>query len=844
MSVALAIARRELRGGLRGFRIFLACLALGVAAIAAVGTVREAIREGLSREGARILGGDAELEFTYRFATAAERDWMAAHAEAVAEIADFRSMAAVTRPDGSRDRTLVQVKAVDGAYPLYGAVVLDPPMPLAEALAGRELPGLVAERVLVDRLGLAIGDRLRLGTKDFELRAVLVAEPDAAAAGIRLGPRVILSRPALEGSGLLGPGTLFETEYGLRLAPGADLARLRADFEAAFPEAGARWRDRRNGAPGVERFVDRLGAFLILVGLAALAVGGVGVSSAVRAYLEGRIETIATLKTLGATGRTIMRAYLAQIGALAVLGTALGLVLGAGLPVLFGPAIERVLPLPARFALYPGPMAEAALYGLLVALIFTLWPLARAREVRAAALFRHTGGIGGLPRRGWVALTLGLAAGLVALAGWFAGNWALALWTAAGVAASLGLLALAARGVRGLARRLARGGLARNRPALRLALAAVAAPGGETLPAVLALGLGLTVLATVGQIDANLRGLIARELPRAAPAYFIVDIQNHQLDAFLALARSQPGVERVETAPMLRGIITRLNGVPAREARIDPRAAWVLRGDRGVTYAAAPPPGTRITEGAWWPADYSGPPLVSFAEEEGRQLGLRLGDTITVNVLGREITATVASFREVNFRDMGINFLMVFDPQVMAGAPHTHLATIHAAPGTEGPLLRALADAFPNITAVAVRDALARVAAALGDLATATRWAAGAVLAAGLVVLIGAAAAGERQRRYEAAVLKTLGATRRRILASFALRAGLLGLAAGLVAILASGAAGWAVLRFVMEADFVPAPGPALAILAAGTLASLLAGLAFALRPLAARPAHVLRERG
>jgi putative ABC transport system permease protein len=337
--------------------------------------------------------------------------------------------------------------------------------------------------------------------------------------------------------------------------------------------------------------------------------------------------------------------------------------------------------------------------------------------------------------------------------------------------------------------------------------------------------------------------LVAEELPDRAPAYFFVDIQNDQLADFKGAALAFPGVDSLDTAPMLRGVITRINGIDADKVPIAPGAAWVLQGDRGVTYAATPPPGTVITEGIWWPADYAGPPLLSFAEEEGREMGLRLGDTLTVNVLGREVTATIASFRVVDFRNMGINFLMVFDPGVMQGAPHTHIATVYARPEAEAPLLRALADRFPNITAVRVRDAVDRVSAALSDIAMATRWAAGAVLLTGFVVLVGAAAAGERRRVFEAAVLKTLGASRARILESLALRSAILGAAAGVVAILAGAAAAWAVMVFVMEARFGFEPVSALLIVAGGAMASLLAGLAFALRPLAARPARVLRAR-
>jgi putative ABC transport system permease protein len=837
LPVAARIARRELRGGLRGFYVFLVCLALGVAAIAAVGSVRVSIQRGLQEEGAVLLGGDAAMSFTYRYADEAERAWMAEKSTRVSEIVDFRSMAVVER-DGGTERALTQVKGVDGAYPLHGAVVLDPPLPLDQALEGDRA---VMARVLADRLGLAVGDSFRLGTKGFTLSAILERAPDDAGGGFGLGPPTLLRTAALEGAGLLAPGTLFETEYRLALPAGSDLAALEAEAEGLFRDSGMRWRDSRNGAPGMARFVDRSGAFLMLVGLAGLAVGGVGVSAAVRSYLDGKTEVIATLKTLGAEGRTILWAYLIQIAALAVLGIAIGLVLGALAPLVLAPLIEARLPLPVRFALYPGPLAEAALYGALTALLFTLWPLARTGEIRAAALFREVSGRAWVwPRGPVIGLTVGLAAALIAAAAWFSGVPHLALWAAAGIVMALGLLLLSALAARAMARRGARARALRGRTALRLALGAVGGPGGEAASVVLSLGLGLSVLAAVGQIQANLSRGIAEELPAVAPSYFMVDIQTDQLPGFLDRLQSDPGVHKVQTAPMLRGIITRINGVPAREAVGE---HWVIRGDRGVTYSATPPEGTVITAGQWWPEDYAGPPQMSFAAEEAEEMGLKLGDRVTVNILGRDITAEITSFRVVDFSTAGIGFVMALDPAALAGAPHTHIATIYADEASEAPILRDLAQAYPNITAIRVRDAIDRVSEVLSGLAAAITYSAGATLVTGLFVLIGAAAAGQRARLFEAAVLKTVGAVRGQVLAYLALRSALLGAAAGLVAIVAGGIAGWAVTVFVMDSAYRFEPVSALAIVAGGVLATLLAGLGFAWGPLAVRPARVLRAR-
>lgn len=832
-------ARRELRGGLKGFRIFLACLALGVAAIAAVGSVRSAIEAGLEREGAALLGGDAELDFTYRFASADELAWMNEVATAVSEIADFRSMAVVDRPEGA-ERGLTQIKAVDDAYPLIGAVELTPDMPLDVALAGQDgLPGAVMERALIDRLGLSVGDIFRLGTQDFKLSAELSREPDSAAGGFALGPRTIVLRTSLENAQLLASGTLFSSKYRLTLPEGTDLQALESDARARFENSGLRWTDSRNGAPGVSEFVDRLGAFLVLVGLSGLAVGGVGVSAAVRAYLAEKTSVIATLRTLGAERSTIFQTYFLQIGALSLLGIAIGVTLGAFIPIALAPIIEARLPIPASFALFPVPLIEAAIYGLLTAFVFTLWPLARAEDVRAATLFRDALGTARiLPAPRYL---LWIGAGLVALiglAGMFSGTWRLTLWTAGGIGFALALLAVAAIGIRWLARRAAP--RAKGRPALRWALGAISGPREGAASVVLSLGLGLSVLAAVGQIDGNLRNAISGNLPDVAPSYFFVDIQRDQMPGYTERLENDDAVSRIDSAPMLRGIITQINGTPAREVAGD---HWVIQGDRGLTYSETPSENTRITAGEWWPEGYTGPPQISFAAEEAEEMGIGLGDNLTINILGRDITGTITSLREVDFSTAGIGFILSMNPSALQGAPHSFISTVYADEAAEAQILRDLAGAYPNITAIRVRDAIDRVSDVLAGLAAATSYGAAATLLTGFLVLIGAAAAGTQARTYEAAVLKTLGATRARILLSFATRAALLGLGAGAVALAAGITGGWAVSNFVMDTDFTVIWPSAIAIILGGVGATLLAGLAFAWGPLAARPAHVLRGR-
>ncbi len=831
--LAWTLARRELRGGLAGFRVLILCLALGVAAIAAVGMLRAAIEGGLADQGAVILGGDAQMNFTYRFANDPEKAWMSAHAAKVSEIVDFRSMAVT-----EGDRALTQVKAVDDFWPLLGQVGLDQGS-LADAFAVRDgVPGGVLEKVLADRLGLKVGDRFKLGVQAFRLGAVLLSEPDSATVGLALGPRTLVRTVDLAKSGLIAPGTLYETDYRLVLPAGADLGALKTAAETAFRDKGMRWSDRRHAAPGVEIFVARLGSFLILVGLAGLAVGGVGVASAVRAFMAARVATIATLKVLGAEGRLVLRVYLLQIAVISGLGVAIGLVLGGGAPLLAAPLLAGVLPFPAKFALYPAPLLQAAFYGLVTGVLFAVWPLSQAVRQGAASLYR------GAAARVWPkAVHLAAMAGLLVLfvggAVWFSGSATLALGTLGGVFAALVVLALAGFGLKLLARWLARRRFVDRRPGVRWALAAIGGPRSEALAVVLSLGLGLSVLAVVGQIDANFRAAIARDLPAKAPSFFFINLQDAEVQPFLDLMHGNPAVSKVESAPMLRGLLTMINGRKARDVVGD---HWVVMGDRGISFADSPPPGTKVTAGQWWPQGYTGPAQISFAAEEAGEMKLKLGDKLVVNILGRDIAATITSFRKVDFSGAAMGFVMVMNASAVAGAPHSSIATVYAEGGAEAAILRDTSKAFPNITAISVKEAIARAVAALGAIATATVIAAGAVLVTGLVVLIGGAAAGVRGRMQEAAILKVLGATRGAILASFALRSALMGAAAGLVATLAGGIGGWAVLRLVMDLPYRFEPWSALAIVLGGMAATLLAGLVFAIAPISVRPAQELRS--
>ncbi|HEY0292020.1 MAG TPA: FtsX-like permease family protein [Hansschlegelia sp.] len=828
---------------MRGFTVFLLCLALGVAAIAGVGSLARGLTEGLAREGRTILGGDAAFSLTPNEATPAARATLDAKGR-VSEVATLRSMARAA----SGDAALVELKAVDGAWPLVGAATLDPALSLRDALAEKDgVWGAVADPALLARLDLNLGDRFSIGSLQFEARARLTAEPDRLSEGVGFGPRMVIGEAALRASGLVQPGSLVKWTYRLVLPDGARGDAAVADTIAAVereaPDSAFDARSRLNAAPQLERNVGRFTQFLTIIGLAALVVGGVGVANAVSAFVDRKRETIAVLKSLGASGGTVFLIHLAQVAALGALGIAIGLVVGAALPFVAIAALKDVVPLPLSPSIYPRELGLAAAYGALAALAFAFWPLGRAHDVPVAALFReHVAPERRLPRFGYIAATAALAAGLAGLAVFAAYDRRIATIFVGATLATFVALRLVAWAIMKLAARAPRP----RRTELRLALANVHRPGALTPSVVLSLGLGLVLMVTLTLIDSSIRRQLSNELPSRAPSFFFLDIPRADREAFAGLIRSKAPEAKLESVPMLRGSFVSIKGAPPDEASINPESRWALKGDRGVTFADAVPEGSRVVEGEWWTPDYAGAPLVSFDRRLGKALGLSIGDEIGVNVLGRTITAKVANFREIAWETIGINFFMVFSPNTFAGAPYMNLATVTfpggGADAQEFALMRDATKAFPSITAIRVKDALTSISAVVGNLAIAIRVASGVTLIASVLVLAGALAAGHRRRVYEAVILKTLGATRKRLLAAFAAEYALLGVITAVFGLAVGSVAAWGVTAGIMGIDFAFDPVGA-GFAALGALALTIAlGLVGTWRVLGEKPARHLRS--
>jgi putative ABC transport system permease protein len=832
---AFRIARRELRGGTRGLGVFLGCLVLGVTAIAAIGSVAACVTAAIRGDARDLLGGDAEARLAYRQADAAEHEYLS-RSGPVSEVATMRAMA---RTETGDRRSLIELKAVDAAYPLYGAVTLSPAQPLTDALARRNGSyGAAVDPAILGRLGLATGDHIKIGGALLQLRATIAREPDAVTGGLIFGPRVLISAEALAETGLTQPGALVTYRYRLRLPAGVDPAGWAARARAAFPEAGWQIRTFSEASPSLQRLIDRVALFLSLVGLTALLVGGVGIGNAVGGYIAGKTETIATLKCLGASTWLVFAAYFVEIMALAALGIVVALVLGAAAPLAAAPVLASVLPVSVRFAVYPLPLALAASFGLLTTLVFSLWPLAGVGQIPAAALFRDT--VDRARRRipaGVAVGTVVSVVGLAALAVLTARDRTVALWFVAGAIAAFALFRGVGTGIVLVAAKLRRP----HRPTLRLALANLHRPGAPTAQIVLSLGIGLTVLVAIALVEGNLAREVEDRLPAEAPAFFFIDIQPDQLAGFADIVRITPGA-RFDQVPMMRGRITRLNGVPVEEAAVAPEAQWALRSDRGLTYATTMPKGSRLAAGAWWPADYQGPPLVSFDAALARGMGLKVGHTLTVNLLGREITATIANLRSIDWERLGINFAMVFAPGTLEHAPQTHLAAVYLPQSEEEALARPVTERFPNISAIHVREALAAVDRIVGMIGNAVRMTALVTLAAGTLVLGGVIAAGHHRRVYDAVVLKVLGATRGTITRAFLIEHGVLGVLSALSAGALGTLAAFFLVTRLMKTDWVFLPVPLLWTVALATLLTLALGFAGTWRALGAKPAPFLRN--
>jgi len=805
LSLALSIALRELRAGAGRLSIFVLCIALGVAAVAAIGSLSASFDEALARQGRLLIGGDLSFELIHRQADSAERAALESLGE-VSESASFRAMARSAEGKSA----LVEVKAVDNAYPLYGDVSItraERPGPV-----WRDPDVVLVERTLLDRLNLDIGSKIAIGDATVTIGGILGEQPDRLADRLAYGPKLLMSRDTLAHTGLVQPGSLIRWTYRVKLpeARSADkefLVETRNNVEKQFPQSGFAIHDWTDPAPSLRRDADRFTQFISFVGLTALLLGGIGVGNAIRSYMAKKREVIATFKCLGATSRLVLLVYLIQALLLATVGIAIGLLIGALTPALLAALYADALPITLAVEPHPMPLIAAALAGLLTMVLFVLWPLGRAASVSPAVLMRaHLSEE--RERSPWPYAVGSAVAGIALFALAIAGSEERAITASISAGIVLAFLLLTGFGL--LVQRLAAKRRRAKPTSLALAIASIGGPGSLARAIAVSLGLGLGLLVATALIHRALLKEIEGNIEADAPAYYFVDVEESDIGKFGDTVKAIVPDAKLDDAPMLRGRIVALKGVPAEKVEADPDARWVLSGDRGLTYTDAVPPASTLVEGTWWPKDYSGSPLVSFDAELAKGLGLKLGDTITVNILGRNVDAKIASLRKIDWESLAINFVMVFSPNTLAGAPHRALTTLELPKGTdpalEGKVIQALSERFPLVTAVKVGDIVAAAKELLTKVMTAIKATAGVTLLIGAAVLAGAVAAGQQQRKYLAVLYKTLGATRWRIVSAELLEFGLLGLATALLSVLVATITAWALCKWAFDVTFVFSP--------------------------------------
>lgn len=831
---AWTIARRDLRGRFVGLRLLIICLFLGVATLAAIGSLTVSITEELANRGQVILGGDLEIAVSQREATPEELETL----RNSGELSETIRMQAMARLPNGDDTQLVELKGVDDVYPLYGSLSLQD----QEIAAPPQANEIYISPALAQRLSLQIKDIVDFGETSFVVTAIIDDEPDRLSEGLSLGPVAITSLEGLRSTNLIQPGSLFESKYRLKLPAETDPAELADNLTAEYKNAAWEVKTRDNGAPSTRRFIERMGQFLTLVGLASLVIAGIGVGNGVASYLRGKQGAIATLKILGADSAMIFRIYMLQILAVALVAILAGLIAGALAPLMIIELAGDVLPIRPEFALYPVPLIVSAAYGLLIAVIFALPPLSRAKLIPAAGLFRgDQRGWRNMDKATWIAVGLAIAV-IIALALSSTREPLFSIWFIIAAMAILLLLSLLGMAIRWLASKTPRP----KQPLLRLALTNLHRPGAQTGQLVVALGLGLTLFATLAAIQTSLTNEIRSTVPTEAPNFFVLDIPVERAEEFKSQVASTSAGASINIVPTLRGIITEYGGQIVSELDQIPEGAWVLRGDRGLTYSATIPEGSELTAGEWWPTDYDGPPLVSVDADQAATLGLKVGDSLTVTLLGVEIQSTVASLRSVNWRNFGFNYVLVFPPSVLANTPHNVAATIQLDGGNiaanEDSLLAALPRAFPSISMVRVKEIASQIGTILDQMATAIASAASIAIFSGIAVLIGAVAASRQARIYDSVILKLLGATRSQILSAQAIEYAVLALLLCAVALGLGLLAGWFVITQIFEFTWQPDWGVVIATLSVGAIVTLAIGLLGSIPILSAKPARALRE--
>ncbi|MEW6542676.1 MAG: FtsX-like permease family protein [Nitrospirota bacterium] len=896
------MAWRETRAAWRHFLYFFVCIALGVGALVGVALFAAKVERAVTREARGLMAGDLEVRLSHPLSETGQEVLrsLAPRGIAVAHVSELAAMAAVVTDDPTAQRIpsqIVELKAVEEGYPFYGALVLDSDQTLMRLLAppeevcrrgegvgeGRACYGAVVQESLLIRLGLSVGQQVKIGEAVFTITGVLKKEPDRVAGAFSLGPRVMVSQEGLAAAALVKPGSRVRERYLLKVPAGTAIEPLLFELRGRLARESARVIHYRDAQPQLKRFLDQLTRYLGLIGLTALFVGGIGVASSVQAFLREKMTTIAVLKTVGANSGTVLRTYLIQTLLLGTVGSlvgiALGLALQAGLPGLMATLLPlAAIELTATSASAALPILKGMAMGILTTLLFTLWPLLGVRDVRPAVIFRRDV----LPVAGmwqplfpldWrkllasvdrvrVGTALGIGLGLAGLAIWQAGSWRVGLLFIGALAAAVLVLYVATL----LLIRVLRLVPGPRSLALRHAIGNLHRPGGQAVGVMVSVGIGVMVIVGASLLERSLVNELGENRPVNSPTFFFIDIQPDQREGFIHLLGSLPNVPRPELTPLVRSRLHALNGKPVeleeeaggeaaegernrperprdqQKGRED-RKSWYATREYVLTFLDSLPKDNVILKGRWWPAGELSPgPLVSVEEEAARNLGLDLGSTVEFEIQGATVTAEVSSIRKVDWSTFSTNFYMILSPGSLTGAPFTYVATVRVPPEQEVPLQQAVVAAFPNVTAINIGDVLDSFSRIVERLSLAIRGVALFCVLTGGIVMAAALAATRYRRLYESVILKALGATRTLVAQAFAAEYAMLGAVAGLLGILLASVLSWTLLYFVFELSWSFHPKILVVSLLLTVLLTLAVGFLSTFRLLGERPLAILRH--
>ncbi|MEM9558185.1 MAG: FtsX-like permease family protein [Acidobacteriota bacterium] len=859
-TVFLRHLRREARGGGARLVFFAACLAVGVGAVVSVAGVADGLDRAVRGEARQLLAADLLIEGRRPIP-----DEMLAAVDALPgsrRTAVLEMPTVVAVPEGverrglaadARRSQLVELKAVGGTYPYYGALELEPPAPTTndielDALLGDD--GVAVGPDLLRRLGLALGDPLRVGSATFTVRHRVEAEPDRIAGAFEIGPRVFVSSAGLERAQLEQFGSRITYRSLVRLPPTSDdeLTTIAESIAAAAPSGSLhRVETWREAQPALRQGLRRTESFLGLAALLSLLIGGIGVAQTVRSWLAGRLDAIAVLKCLGYRPREVLGLYLGQTAVLGLAASLAGIVFGVVLQLVVVRLFAGILPVDTLDPVQPLAWAQGLLLGTGIAVLFALPTLDTARRVPPVRVLRRSAEPLPMSRVGRVLFALALLGGVFAIASWQATSMLRGALFTGGLALATALLTAGAYGVMRLAASPRRGA----RLWWRHGLSALARPGAATVGAVVALGLGVLVVLAMHLVERSLASRFDQDLPEAAPTTFLVDIQPDQWPA-VRDALDEAGARDVQSVPVVMARFAALDGravdeiVAEREA-VDAEGGdgdlWALRREQRLTYLEQLPEDNRIVAGALWPAGGAddGIDEVSIEQEFAADIGVGVGSTVTVDIQGVELPLRVTSLRTVDWGTFGINFFLVVEPGVLDDAPQFRIAAASLDAEVAGPVQDRLALAYPNVSVIQIREVLEKVTAILERLALGIRILGWLTVLAGLAILAGAVSAGAVRRGAEVALYKTLGMTRRQVVATYAVEYALVGLVAGLVGTAGGGALAYTVLTRGMEVEWAAGGLWAPAAVLATVVLSVGAGLAASVQALRKRPIEVLR---